>query len=255
MSSVFRSRSSCFHTFGANKKNEKLRLPTPLKITSIFLVLFALIAGFLIDVPRLDILNETIRNLFFHVTSWFSMVFLFIASFAYSIHYLNTGSAKSDLLAKIFAQVGMVFGIAGMITGMLWAQYTWGSYWVPDPKLNGAAIALLAYLAYIVLRNSMTDNLTRAKVSAVYNIFAFVMMVIFIFILPRMTSSLHPGNGGNPAFSSYDLDNSMRLVFYPAAIGWILLGLWMSEIKYRLETLIKKDEDFSDSGTIHLDGD
>jgi len=232
-----------------------LKLPFALKIASIILVFFALIAGFLVDVPRLDILNETIRNLFFHVTSWFAMVFLFIASFGYSIHYLNTGNAKSDLLAKIFVQTGMVFGVAGLSTGMLWAQYTWGSYWVPDPKLNGAAVALLAYLAYVVLRNSMTDELARAKVSAVYNIFAFVMMVIFIFILPRMTSSLHPGNGGNPAFSSYDLDNSMRIVFYPATIGWILLGLWISELKYRIETLHKKDEEFSNASPIHLDGD
>ncbi|MEZ4722348.1 MAG: ABC transporter permease, partial [Flavobacteriales bacterium] len=95
----------------------------------------------------------------------------------------------------------------------------------------------LAYLAYVVLRNSITDEIMRAKVSAVYNIFAFVMMVIFVFILPRMTDSLHPGNGGNPAFSGYDLDSTMRMVFYPATIGWILLGLWISEVRYRMEVL------------------
>jgi len=142
-----------------------------------------------------------------------------------------------DRLAKIFTEVGMVFGIAGLVTGMLWAKYTWGAYWVPDPKLNGAAISMLAYLAYVVLRNSFSDPITKGRVSSVYNIFAFVLMLIFIFILPRMTSSLHPGNGGNPAFSSYDLDNTMRLVFYPAIIGWILLGLWISEIKFRMEAL------------------
>ncbi|GAB5538611.1 MAG: hypothetical protein Salg2KO_07140 [Salibacteraceae bacterium] len=199
--------------------------------------MFAVIAGFLVDVPRLDILNETIRNLFFHVTSWFAMVFLFIASFFYSIRYLRSGLDRDDRLAKLFAQTGMVFGVAGLVTGMLWAKYTWGAFWVPDPKLNGAAISLLAYLAYAVLRNSLTDPIMKGKVSAVYNIFAFVLMLIFIFILPRMTSSLHPGNGGNPAFSSYDLDNTMRFVFYPAVIGWILLGLWITELKYRIENL------------------
>lgn len=216
------------------------RLHPALKISAIVLVSYALIAGLLIDVPALNILNESIRNLFYHVTSWFAMVFLFILSFAYSIKYLRTGSSTDDLMARTFVQVGMVFGAAGMVTGMLWARYTWGAYWVPDPKLNGAAIALLAYLAYGVLRNSFTDPIQRGKISAVYNIFAFVMMVLFIFILPRMTDSLHPGNGGNPAFSGYDLDNTMRLVFYPATIGWILLGLWMAEIKVRLELLKDK---------------
>lgn len=208
-----------------------------IKIAATVLVFYTLVAGLLIEVPALDILNETIRNLFFHVTSWFGMVFLFMASFVYSIRYLSKGKAEHDMLAKVFVQVAMVFGTIGMVTGMLWAKYTWGAYWVPDPKLNGAAIALLAYLAYAVLRNSLKDELQRARISAVYNIFAFVMMVLFIFILPRMTDSLHPGNGGNPAFSNYDLDNNMRLVFYPAVAGWILLGLWISEIRFRMELL------------------
>ncbi len=206
------------------------------------MVLFTITAGLLVDVPRLEILNETIRNLFFHVTSWFGMVFLFLASFVYSIKYLSTGKEKDDILAKVFVQVGMTFGYAGLVTGMLWAKFTWGAFWVPDPKLNGAAIALLAYLAYSILRNSLSDPITRAKVSGVYNIFAFVMMLIFVFILPRMTSSLHPGNGGNPAFSSYDLNNTMRMVFYPAVIGWVLLGLWISEVKFRLELYKKSHE-------------
>jgi heme exporter protein C len=218
------------------------KLPLSFKIATIILVFYTLIAGLLIDVPALNILNETIRNLFYHVTSWFSMVFLFLASFVYSIKYLRTGSETDDLLARLFVQVGMVFGTAGMVTGMLWANYTWGAYWVPDPKLNGAAIAMLAYLAYMILRNSFQDSIQRGKVSAVYNIFAFVMMILFVFILPRMTDSLHPGNGGNPAFSGYDLDNTMRMVFYPATIGWIFLGLWITELRFRMETLkqIKK---------------
>ena len=169
------------------------------------------------------------------------MITMFIMAFSYSIAYLNTQKDKYDTLAKIFVQVGMVFGIIGLVTGMLWARFTWGSFWVSDPKLNGAAIALLAYLAYAVLRNSFQDQLQRAKVSAVYNIFAFVMMILFVFILPRMTDSLHPGNGGNPAFSGYDLDSTMRMVFYPAVIGWILLGFWISEIRFRIEKLSNEE--------------
>lgn len=225
-----------------------MRLPIGFKIAAIVLVFYTLIAGLLMPVPTLAILNETIRNLYYHVTSWFAMVMMFIMAFAYSIAFLNTQKEKYDMLAKVFVQVGMVFGAIGMVTGMLWARFTWGSFWVADPKLNGAAVALLAYLAYAILRNSFQDQLQRSKVSAVYNIFAFVMMILFVFILPRMTDSLHPGNGGNPAFSGYDLDNSMRMVFYPAVIGWILLGFWISEIRFRIEKLSLEDDDFSPNG-------
>ena len=63
-------------------------------------------------------------------------------------------------------------------------------------------------------------------------------MIVFIGILPRMTDSLHPGNGGNPAFGSYDLDSAMRAVFYPAVFGWIGIGLWIVELRVRLSRLI-----------------
>ena len=112
-----------------------------------------------------------------------------------------------------------------------------GRFWTNDPKLNGTAISLLAYLAYFVLRGSMEDPMTRARISAVYNIFAFVLMIVFIQVLPRLTDSLHPGNGGNPAFGEYDLDRQMRWVFYPAMIAWIGMGYWIWDIRCRLEKL------------------
>ena len=123
---------------------------------------------------------------------------------------------------------------------MIWANFTWGAPWPNDPKLNGSAISTLMYLAYIVLRSSIDESQKRAKISAIYNIFAFPIMVVLLFILPRMTDSLHPGNGGNPGFNSYDLDSNMRLVFYPAVIGWILLGVWISNIRYRIRLIQNK---------------
>ena len=68
------------------------------------------------------------------------------------------------------------------------------------------------------------------------------MMIVFIGVLPRMTDSLHPGNGGNPAFGNYDLDSNMRMVFYPAVIGWILIGSWIAQLRFRIKLLeIKKE--------------
>ena len=46
-----------------------------------------------------------------------------------------------------------------------------------------------------------------------------------------------PGKGGNPGFNKYDLDSSLRTIFYPAIIGWTLLGVWIVQIRKRLETL------------------
>jgi heme exporter protein C len=48
-----------------------------------------------------------------------------------------------------------------------------------------------------------------------------------------MTDSLHPGNGGNPAFGDEDLDNTLRAVFYPAIIAYTILGLWIAQLTVR----------------------
>lgn len=209
---------------------------------AIILVLYAIIGGLLVDVPALPILNETIRNLFFHVTMWFAMMIIMTVSLVYSIKHLSGFKQEHDIVASEAANTGLLFGFLGLFTGMLWARFTWGTWWVADPKLNGAAITILIYLAYIILRNSMDEEQKRAKVSAVYNIFAYIMLIVFLMILPRMTDSLHPGNGGNPAFSTYDLDKNMRMVFYPAVIGWTLLGVWIMTLLIRVQKIkIKKE--------------
>lgn len=211
------------------------------KWLAIGLVAYTIIGGMLLEVPRLVILNESIRNLYFHVTMWFGMIVLLTASMVYSIRYLSKQDMSLDIKAVEFANAGVLFGLLGMTTGMLWATYTWGEPWSGDPKQNSSAIALLIYMAYLVLRNSLNDEQQRARISAVYNIFAFAAMIPLLFILPRLAdSSLHPGNGGNPGFNYYDLDNKLRMVFYPAVIGWTLLGVWMASLRVRIKEVSLK---------------
>lgn len=196
------------------------------------------------DVPRLAILNETIRNLFFHVAIWFAMFILLIVSVVYSIKYLKSSDLKMDIVAGEYAAMGIVFGLLGVVTGSVWAKFTWGDWWVNDPKLNATTIALLIYMAYFVLRSSIEDSRQKGRISAVYNIFAFAAAVPLIFILPRLTDSLHPGNGGNPGFSSYDLDNNLRMVFYPAVVAWTLLGVWFVSLRIRVKKIEMITEDY-----------
>ncbi len=213
------------------------------KLLCVLLLFYTVIAGFLFPVPVLPILNETIRNLYFHVTMWFAMIIHMIVSMVYSIKYLSKNDLEKDTVAEQFAITGMVFGAAGLLTGMIWAKYTWGAYWVNDVKLNGAAAAMLIYAAYFILRSSADDDAKRARIASVYLVFAFPLMMVFIYVLPRLTDSLHPGNGGNPAFGKYDLDDNMRLVFYPAIIAWSLLGVWITTIRIRIKKLWKQQED------------
>ena len=206
--------------------------------------------------PYRGLLAETIRNTYFHVSLWFAMMFLFIAGVVYAVKYLRRKSAtdaggaageglaqvtrleRADTWSVVFTGVGILFGVLGLLTGAVWAKYTWGSWWNWDIKQFTTLIALLIYAGYFVLRAAFPDPEQRARLGAVYNIFAFACLIPLIYILPRMSStSLHPGAEGNPAMGGEDLDNTMRMVFYPTIIGWTLFGSWMAGVAYRARVL------------------
>jgi heme exporter protein C len=206
------------------------------KILTIVLLYYTVIGGFLLPVPRLPILNESIRLFYFHFPMWCAMLLLFIVSVVSAVKYLRTGHIKADDYAAESAKVGLFFGVLGLATGSLWAKATWGTFWTSDPKLNNTAIGLMIYLAYFVLRGSVQDEMQRARLSSVYNLFAFAILIPLIFILPRMTDSLHPGNGGNPGFRLFDTSHDLKLVLYTAILAFCLLGWWLTTLLLRIKT-------------------
>ncbi|MCY7353437.1 MAG: cytochrome c biogenesis protein [Cytophagaceae bacterium] len=217
------------------------------KYLCVVLLLFVSIGGLLLPVPRLNILNETIRNVYFHVPVWFGMIAMMSLSGWYAIKYLRTNNMDNDLQSVEFANTGLVLGLLGYVTGAIWGNYAWGDPLPRDPKILSAAAGMLLYLAYWLLRSSFRDDLQRARISAIYNVFAFATFIPLVFVLPRLTDSLHPGNGGNPAFGQYDMDDRMRMVFYPACVGMILLGYWISTLRIRLRRVVTKIEDLQES--------
>ena len=192
--------------------------------------------------PFRPFLHETVRNTFFHVAIWMAMFFLATVSLVYSILELRKHNPLTDIKAASFTSITILYGLIGIATGSIWAKTAWGAFWTSDIKLNMATVAILVYLAYLILRSAIQDQDQRARVSAAYNVFAYVAMIPLIFVIPRLpdTDSLHPGNGGNPALGGEDLDNALRYVFYPSILGLILLGIWISNLRIRIEALSNK---------------
>jgi heme exporter protein C len=124
---------------------------------------------------------------------------------------------------------------------MVWARFTWyegtGVWWNFDPKQSMAAVLLLIYGGYFVLRDALDTPRTRGRIAAVYNLFAVVTMPFLLYILPRQMPSLHPGGEGSPAFSQTDLAPAMRWVFYPSVLGFLGLAWLLYTQRVRLARL------------------
>jgi heme exporter protein C len=219
-----------------------MKLSPPLrngyKALSLILLLYAILAGFLLTLPAVPGLEQSSRSLFFHLPMWFAMYFMQLVSLIFSVRYLRKGRYTDDIWAKEAATLSIVFGVFGLVTGMIWSRVTWGqllpdtdfsAWWLWDPKQTLALICVLIYIAYLVLRNSLDEVTRRAKLGAVFNVLAFASVFPLTYIVPRMLQSLHPGaENVETSFSA-----EYRMVLYPAALGFILLGCWLLELRYR----------------------
>lgn len=210
----------------------------------VFILLTAIVLlGFLMPIPEIPGLGEMARNIFFHVPQSFAMSFIVLVSFWHSVQYLRTKKNEYDIKASAAASVGITFGILTIITGALWANFTWGTYWNWDPRQTTFLGLLLIYSAYFVLRISVDDKQKRAVLSAAYNLFAFASFPFLMFIIPRLLPGLHPGapeDGGanNPMVSG--IDSTIRIILYSSVVSFCLLAYWIYNIRVRIGLLEEK---------------
>ncbi|WP_412060318.1 cytochrome c biogenesis protein CcsA [Rubrivirga sp. IMCC45206] len=191
----------------------------------------ALVLGILGPVSALPILEQTARNLYFHVPMWFVLYAFALVGAWHAGRYLATGRPVHDARSEAAWMVATVAGVTALVTGVVWARFTWyqgtGLWWSPEPRQNMVAVQLLISGAYFVLRGSLDRPRQRARLSAVYALFATATMPFLTYVLPRRMASLHPGAEGNPAFSEMDIASDMRWIFYASAVGFLMLGWWL----------------------------
>ncbi|MEL6675290.1 MAG: cytochrome c biogenesis protein CcsA [Bacteroidota bacterium] len=222
------------------------------KSLAVLLLLYTLIFGLTNELPYQAIWEQSARNFFFHVPNWTVLIVLMGISLVQSLRVLRSydpdlklkrTSLELDVMAVEAAKVGIMFCIAGLVSGMIWARVTWGSnlpasdfaaWWNWDPKQTCALIAFFIYLGYFLLRTSFADPEQRAKVAAAYNIFAFATLIPLLFIIPDRLPGLHPTAEQGSQLVQLKVDATFTTVFFPAMIGFILLGYWIYEVRYRM---------------------
>ncbi len=214
------------------------------KLLAVLLLGYTLIYGLLIPLPTdVGILDETIRNLFYHVPMWFGMMLILMAAWIYSILYLQNQNPNHEIIARSLTYSGILMGLCGLFTGMFWGYNTWGSPWTNDPKLNGVAVGMTMYAGYWLIQKSVNEGEKKARLASVYNIFIFPLFIALIFVMPKLAKfSIHPGSGESVNFKTYNKTNNMEMVFYPAIIGWTLFFVWIAEITARYELIKQRKE-------------
>jgi heme exporter protein C len=116
----------------------------------------------------------------------------FFAVFAGSITYLWKGDMVFDRIAKVGGELGVLFCSLMLLTGMIWGKQRWGAWWLWEPRLTTALILLVIYAGYLILRNTLDNQVTRARYAAVFGIVGFVDVPIVHFAIKLWGNVMHP---------------------------------------------------------------
>lgn len=181
-------------------------------------------------------LGELTRVLYYHVPVAWLTVLAFLINAVFSILYLKKRVLKFDLIAEASGQLGFLYAILATITGSVWAKLSWGSFWNWDPRETSIFILLLIYAAYFALRSAIDQPDKKAALSSVYSILAFVTVPFFIFIVPRIYSSLHPDPLIN-AQGKIQMESKMLTTFLSSMFAYTVLFFWIFKRKVDLVLL------------------
>ncbi len=180
---------------------------------------------------------------YFHVASaWAGMVSFIVAAVGGAL-YLVKRQMQYDWLSLAAVEVGLVFGMAAILSGMIWAQPIWNTWWVWEPRLTTTAIMELIYLAYFILRGALNSPESKARLGAVFAIISVITVPITFFSI-RLYRTIHPvviAAGGDAEFS---MSPRMLLAFF-ASLGvfTILLAdlIWNRARLAGLQTRIQQE--------------
>ncbi len=163
------------------------------------------------------------RIIYFHVPSAWSSMLAFFVAFIASILYLITKHIRWDIWARAASELGIAFTVAAIISGSLWAKPAWNTYWTWDPRLTTYTIVLLLYIAYFMLRGAIDEPGRRARMAAVYGIFAF-LSVPLTFMSIRWWNTIHPVIVDAPENTNkFGLGPNMMNAFMITNIAFIIL--------------------------------
>ncbi len=138
--------------------------------------------AFALAAPSERTQGEFARIMYVHVPSAWLAFLAFGVTFAGGVVWLVRKSARWDRIAASSAEVGVFFTALALLTGMIWGQPVWGTFWDwGDARMMSTALMFFVYLGYLALRRSIPDPEVRARRSAILGIVAFVQVPLVYF--------------------------------------------------------------------------
>jgi heme exporter protein C len=190
---------------------------------------------FLVAPPEAT-LGDAYRVFYLHVPAAWVSYLAFGVTLIGSIRYLLKKDYKWDSIAEASAKLGITFNLVALLSGSIWANLAWGSYWNWDPRETTTLILLIVYIAYLTFRMAVEDRERQARLSSVLGVLGFISVPLSYASVELMT--LHPG-GGAP-LSRLNLNLTMMGTLLVALSGLTIIYIYLLRMTYTVMKLEEK---------------
>ena len=203
-------------------------MPLSLKLMTIATILcLALTLGLGLFVAGSDIQQGEVQRIFYiHMPSFFGAFTAFGATVLGGVLYLWRRSDHWDRIASAGVEVGLAFSLINLVTGAVWARPIWNTWWTWDPRLTSAAVMVLIYAAYLMLRAGIDDPGRKRALMSVYGILAFTSVLTTLFIIRVVPETIHPviiGASPQNAQGSFEATSGVVMALIPSLLLWLTL--------------------------------
>jgi heme exporter protein C len=198
-----------------------------LPLLALAAAMFAYAPLYIANAPFEASMGLVSKIFYFHVPSWFAMfTAVFISGIASGI-YLFRGKAAADRLGVAAAEVAVVFGAMGLVTGPLWGRKSWGIWWPWDARVTIALLLELTFIAYLLVRKFGGPG--SEKLAAAIGIFG-MFNVPFLYMSVNIWRTIHPKTSVVPS-----LPAGMPGPFWFSVAAYMLLMTLLIYLRIQLE--------------------
>jgi heme exporter protein C len=166
--------------------------------------------------------GSTVKIIYLHVPSALMAINAWLMMLVTSLVWLIRRHHVSALLARAAAPVGLVMTLIALITGGIWGEPMWGTYWAWDPRLTSFLILFLFYLGYIALWQAVETQDTAADLTSVLCLVGSVFALLSRYAVNFWNQGLHQGTSVPVATGGRTVAD---VFFYPLAISMLGFGL------------------------------
>ncbi|HYF46836.1 MAG TPA: cytochrome c biogenesis protein CcsA [Acidimicrobiales bacterium] len=189
--------------------------------------------------PADEVQGEAVRMLYIHVPAAISMYVCAVLLGVASALWLRRRTRGWDVLAAASAEVGLVFTVLVLVTGMLWGRPTWGVYWVWDARLTSTALLAVLLAGYLALRRVPADPVSRSRRSAIAGLLLVVDLPIIKWSVDWWRT-LHQDE--TLTIPDAKIDGIMLFTLFLGLVVGVLVTTWLLVHRFRVAWLEEEVE-------------